>query len=230
MTSSLSYHDKFAWGLRVKPSFDDLAGTVKKPLRIPIPDRSAKWFALSNYRSFMVDQAKAYGDYEHLRIDYNQSGARLPASAAMTRPSINGDDVAWLKNAEFNQRVQQEEQHNLAVAALEAQRKQMADEIRVQQLSAFAPTLSGWHIEANHEDLEAAGVDHDAPVKAPKLKPVRLPAPVTHPVAAGQIGLLRPFPTFEQLNMGQKKTYASMGALPKTDSTYDQLRKNALGR
>ena len=41
---TLSYTDKFGWyGLRVNPTYDELLDTVRKPVRIPIPSREAKW-------------------------------------------------------------------------------------------------------------------------------------------------------------------------------------------
>ena len=48
--ASLSYQDKYAWyGLRENPSFDQMLRSTRKPVRIPIPSREAKWYALSPY-------------------------------------------------------------------------------------------------------------------------------------------------------------------------------------
>lgn len=231
--TTLSYHDKFAMGLRVNPSFEQMHQAAKRPLRIPVPDRSAKWFALSNYRSFMIDQARAYSDYEHLRLDYDQSGAELPASAAMTKDSSSGNDESWSKIAKFNERLVQEHAHNQAMTVIQAHDARVAEELRVQQLSAYAPTLGHWFIEENHEDLEDAGVDHDAPLERPaKIKPVKLPTHVSHPVAAGHLGSLKPFRSFENQNLGQPKKFhmADLTKMGTHESSYDQLRKNAVGR
>ena len=108
MTAHLSSTDKFYHGLRIQPSYDEMLQSSRKPLHIPIPDRSAKWFGLSNYRSLMLDAAKKFNNYEHLNLDYNESGAHLPLQAAKVGPSTH--DEAWDRIAAFNQRV--EEQHD----------------------------------------------------------------------------------------------------------------------
>ena len=66
-TAPLSFTDQTGYyGLRVSPSFDKILGTVRNPLRIPLPDRSAKWYALSPYRALILDAAQKYNDYEHM--------------------------------------------------------------------------------------------------------------------------------------------------------------------
>ena len=90
MAATLSYKDQFAWGLRVNPSFDQLAKSATKKFKFQKPDRSAKWWALSNYRAFMLDAASKYNDYEHARLDYNQSGARAPSAVAEVQPAAEG--------------------------------------------------------------------------------------------------------------------------------------------
>ena len=50
MIAPLSYTSTFGYyGLRVNPTFEQVIGTVRKPLRIPLPDRRAKWYANSPY-------------------------------------------------------------------------------------------------------------------------------------------------------------------------------------
>jgi hypothetical protein len=232
-TASLSYKDQYAWGLRVNPTFDQLLQSTKKPLRIPQPDRSAKWFALSNYRSFMLDAAKKYNDYEHLKLDYDSSGANLPQAAAMVHPAP--EDSAWDGVGHFTRRVEEQDAYELAFAAMEAEHRREAAETRAQHLeAAHAPSMGHWFIDSNHQDLEEAGVEHDAPLPRPQLQSGRLPAPVEMPAAAGQIGLLRPFPTFEFLNSGQPRSFreSRLGNILEggSSSSYDRMRNNALGR
>ena len=51
MTAQLSYTDtKGYYGLRVEPSYEQMLRSLKKEIRIPQPDRSAKWVALGPYR------------------------------------------------------------------------------------------------------------------------------------------------------------------------------------
>jgi hypothetical protein len=91
MTAPLSFtSQKGYYGLRVSPSFDQVVGTVKNPLRTPLPERSAKWYALSNYRSLILDASQKYNNYEHMAIDYRQSGAQAPEMAAHLQPSAAG--------------------------------------------------------------------------------------------------------------------------------------------
>ena len=86
MTAPLSYTSQFGYyGLRVNPSFDQVIGTIRKPLRIPLPERSAKWYALSPYRALILDSAQKYNDYEHMKLDYRSSGNQAPEQAAHLR-------------------------------------------------------------------------------------------------------------------------------------------------
>ena len=232
-TASLSYKDEFAWGLRVNPSFNELVKSTKKPLRIPVPDRSAKWFALSNYRSFMLDAAKKYNDYEHMKLDYDGSGAHLPQATAMTNPSADGDDPTWDRVRHHTQQAEEQDAYELAFSAMEAEHRQQAAQTRAEHLAAtHTPTIGHWFTDVYHQEMEDAGVEHDGPVPQPRFQRVSLPAPVHMPVAAGQIGLLRDFRTFEELNMGQPRTFRQghMSTGASSSTSYDQLRDNALGR
>ena len=235
MTASLSYRDEYAWGLRVNPTFEQLLKSTKKPLQIPQPDRSAKWFALSNYRSFMLDSAKKYNDYEHLKLDYNSSGAQAPQTAAMATPSADGQDPTWERVAQTTQQAAEHDAYETAFEAMNAEHRQQAAQMRAQNLAAaHAPSTGHWFIDSNHRDLEEAGLEHDPPAPRPQMQHVRLPAPVEMPTAAGQIGALQPFPTFGFLNNGQPRTFreARLGNILESHagSSYDRLRNNALGR
>jgi hypothetical protein len=56
MVAPLSYKNQLGYyGLRINPTFDQVLKTVRNPLRIPLPDRRAKWYALSPYRAFILD-------------------------------------------------------------------------------------------------------------------------------------------------------------------------------
>ena len=83
MVASLSFTDeKGYYGLRVNPTYDEILQTIRKPLHIPLPQRSAKWYALSPYQALLLDAEEKYNDYEHANLDYNNSGAELPRRAA----------------------------------------------------------------------------------------------------------------------------------------------------
>ena len=226
MTATLSQTDKFYHGLRILPSYDELLQGSKKPLHIPVPDRSSKWFGLSNYRSLMLDAAKKYNDYEHLALDYDGSGAHLPQRAAMVAPAEQDEEV-WGNIASYTQRLQDHNEYKVAAEMVRAEKRQKAAALRAQHLATYAPMAGHWTIDAHHKELEAAGVEHDAPVVRPKLTRTRLPEPLGLPVEAGHLGKLRPFPTFEELNYGQPSRWNAGHARTPSSSSYERLREQA---
>ena len=233
-TATLSYKDQFAWGLRINPSYDELLQSTQKKIKYHLPDRSAKWFANSVYRSFMVDAARKYHDYEHLQLDYDQSEARLPRAVAMVQPAAEGQDPEWER---MRQATQQAEDHDFieqGFATMEAERRREAAQMRRQQLAdqaAAAFTAQQWYIGENDEDMEQAGVEHDRPMHMPQLSSVGLPAPVHLPVAAGHVGALRPFPTFQELNYGPVRQFRNpIVRIRPQDTGYERMRDSALGQ
>ena len=225
----LSYTDRFHWGLREQPTYDQLLQSVKKPLRIPIPDRSAKWYGLSVYRSFLLAAASRYRDYEHMRLDYDQSGAELPATAAAVHPSDSGYDRAWSDIDHFHDALETQHEYERAFEMEEARRRAETAETRRQQLAAYAPSTGHWTVAANHRELEEAGVPHMAPV--PRAPMTRATWSTAHqiPAAAGQIGG-RPFPSYEQLNMGQpRRLRGAPASITFSHRGYERLRDDALG-
>ena len=51
--AQLSFTDiKAYYNLRVQPTYEEMLRSVKKEIRIPQPDRSAKFYALGPYRAF----------------------------------------------------------------------------------------------------------------------------------------------------------------------------------
>ena len=226
MTATLSQTDKFYNGLRILPSYEELLQNSKKPLRIPVPDRSSKWFGLSNYRSLMLDAARKYNDYEHLALDFNDSGAHLPQRAAMVAPAEEDEEV-WGNIASYTQRLQDHNEYQAASEMLKAERRRQAAALRADHLARYAPMAGHWTIEAHHDELEAAGVDHDAPAVRPKLTPTRLPEPLVQPVEAGHLGKMRPFPTFEELNYGQQQRWKPAHSTKPSSTTYERLLEQA---
>ena len=230
--ATLSYKDHFAWGLRINPDFEQLDHGIKtKPPRIPVPDRSAKWFALSNYRAFMLDQSMRYHDLEHLKLDYDQSGAELPQRAAMVQAS--GDDPEWEKPALFTHNLGQAEAIRVAKQAMQAEKERQAAALRTKKLEeAHGLTTGHWFIDAQHDELQEVGMEHDSPKEKGELEHVPLPAPVILPNAMGQLGALRPFPSQEQLNYRQKKKYSEMRPLnlgQTSETSYENMRNEATG-
>ena len=68
---TLSYGSQFGYyGLRLNPTLEQVIGSIRKPLRIPLPDRRAKWYALSPYRALILDAEREANDYETALLDY----------------------------------------------------------------------------------------------------------------------------------------------------------------
>ena len=227
--------DKFAWGFRVQPSYEELLESTRKRIRLHQPDRSAKWFALSPYRAFMLDQAKKYNDYEHLKLDYNESGASLPARAAAVQQSAAGDDDAFWRQQEQSDGMDAEEARQLAEEAYAKERMREAREARAQNMLSYTQGQGHWSIITHQDELDEAGVFYSPP-PSPRVsaRPASLPAPVSTPVAAGQLGGAN-LPSLEILNHQQPRslTFAQWnggGGSSGSSSSYELMRSDALGR
>ena len=226
MVAPLSFTSQFGYyGLRVNPTFDQVLGTVRKPLHIPVPDRKAKWYALSSYRSFILDAEQKYNNHEKAAIDYRQSGAELPEAAAQVRPSEAGDDPAFQRVHTQGQQMEQQDAYEVAQAAMHEDRKQQTELTRNEQLSrSYGPNHMNPVVEASHEQLVEAGVPHQMP--APRIPaPIRSwPAPPPQYVCDGQLQAPE-FPTFESLNMGQPTNFKTATLTPAQNMTYEQARR-----
>lgn len=233
MTAPLSYTSHFGYyGLRENPSFEQVVGTIRKPLRIPLPDRSAKWYALSPYRALILDAAQKYNDYEHSKLDYHSSGAHAPEQAAFQRPSAAGEDPAWQEHDRQNEAREEQDAYDLAFEAMNNEHRAQAREIRKQQLSSYGPNRMHPTIEAHHPDLEQARIPHAMPAPRAPMVQHPWPAPVRQMAAAGQPQAPE-FPTFEHLNMGQPGHLRPANLnlrLSEGPLSYDRARDNALGR
>ena len=227
MTAELSFADtKGYYGLTVQPSYEQMLRSLKKEIRIPQPDRSAKWYATGMY---LLEQSKRYNDAQRADLDYEDSGAQLPASVARAHEgSMAGSDDTWHRQEQFNSNLNAEEARRIAEAALEAERKAQANRMRREQLSAYGPSSGHWTVEAHHVDLEERGIPHSAPMPKLTMPAGQWQASPNEYMAAGQPQAAE-FPTFEQLNMGYDKRYKlGRPAALDTNRNYQQLRNNYL--
>ena len=168
MTAQLSYTDtKGYYGLRVEPSYEQMLRSLKKEIRIPQPDRSAKWYALGPYRAFLLEQSKRFNDNQKKDLAYDDTGAHLPAAADRVQNSMAGTDDVWNRQEQFNSNLNAEEARRIAEEALASERKAQANRMRRQQLSPYGPSAGHWTVEAHHKDLAGA---------SPTLRP-RSPSP-----------------------------------------------------
>ena len=165
MTTQLNYQDKFGYfGLRVDPSYEQMLRTVNKQIRIPVPDRAAKWYALGPYRAFLMEQAKRHNDSQRADLAYDDTGAHLPAAAARAQHgSMAGTDDTWDNVSKYTSDLNAEEARQLAEEAMASEKRAQANSMRRQQLSAYGPSKSHWTITAHHEDLTERNVPHQAP-------------------------------------------------------------------
>ena len=228
--ATLSYTDtKGYYGLRVHPTYEEMLHSLKKKVRIPQPDRSAKWYALGPYRAFLLEQAKRFNDAQRQDLEYDATDAQLPAAADRgQQSSMAGTDDVWNRQEVYNSNLNAEEARMAAEDAMASQRKEQANRTRAQQLAAYAPRKGHWTIEAHHEDLERRGIPHPAPAPKMAVPAGEWRAPPTEYVTAGHAQATE-FPTYEQLNMGYDKTFKLGRPAPlDINKNYQQLRENYL--
>ena len=230
MTAQLSYTDtKGYYGLRVEPTYEQMLRSLRKEIRIPQPDRSAKWYATGIYRSFLLEQSKRYNDHQRKDLEYDATDSHLPRAAENGhQESTAGKDDAWDRQELFNSNLNAEEARRVAEDALAAEQKAQANQMRRQQLSAYGPSAGHWTIEAHHQDLEDRSIPHPAPTKPMAMPAGQWRAPPTEYIAHGYL-MPTEFPTFEQLNMGYDKKYKLGRPVPvDINRNYQQLRENYL--
>ena len=231
MTAQLSYTDqKGYYGLLVEPTYEQMLKSLRKEIRIPQPDRSAKWYALGPYRAFLLEQAKRYNDNQRKDLEYDATDAHLPADAHRgAQESMQGTDDTWNRQEQFNSNLDSEEARRLAEDALASQQKQQANQMRRQQLSAaYMPNSGHWTVDAHHKDLEDRSIPHAAPMPKLAVPAGKWLASPNEYISAGQPQATE-FPTFEQLNQGQDARYKLGRPAPlDVNKNYQQLRENYL--
>jgi hypothetical protein len=229
MEAPLSYTSQYGYyGLRVNPTFDQAVGTIRKPFRIPLPDRMAKWYALSPYRALILDAEAKYQDYEAASIAYKQSGAHLPEAAARVRPSDAAYDDTFDELDRQGEAQAHQHAYETAFELMNEEHRRETADLRSQQLGAIygADTMNPV-IAANHDDLEEAGVSHFMP--AARLPPVN--RGYSHPpqqfAAAGRPQFPE-LPAFQTLNMGQPATLRQGNLSRAENMTYERVRDLAV--
>jgi hypothetical protein len=229
MTAQLSYQDqKGYYGLMVEPSYDQMLRSLKNKVRIPQPDRSAKWYALGPYRAFLLEQAKRFNDNQRKDLEYDDSGAQLPAAAERgAQESMAGTDDVWNRQEQFNSNLDAEEARRVAEAALDSERRSQANQMRRTQLSAYGPSSGHWTVDAHHQDLGYRGIPHPAPMPKMAMPAGRWQASPNEYISDGQPQAAE-FPTYEQLNLRQDKRYKLGRPAPGINKNYQQLRENYL--
>ena len=232
MVAPLSFKNEYGYyGLRVNPTFDQVLKTVRNPLRIPLPDRRAKWHALSPYRAFILDAEKNFNDYERAAIDYRNSGAHLPEAAARVRPSAAGEDPAWEQIHHHGEAMDQQSAYETAYDLQHQEEQHQTAAVRTEQLKAIHMQHHHMNpvVDASHDELEEAGVPHH--MAAVGIPPARRPYIVaTEQFAAVGQPQAPEFPTFEFLNMGQPQDVRVADLSYSQRLTYERARDLVVGR
>ena len=226
MDAPLSYTSQFGYyGLRVNPGFEQVVGTIRKPLRVPLPERRAKWYATGPYRALILDAEQRYQDYEAAAVDYKRSGAELPEAAARARPSDAGEDPAWNEIHEQGDRMEAQSAYESAFDLMNQEHQRETEATRREQLRrGYGPNRMHPVIEATHEELVEAGVPHYIAEPREPLPRRVWHTPPPQFAAAGQPQATE-FRTFEQLNMGQPANFRTATLSPAQNATYERMRE-----
>ncbi len=227
---ALSYTSKFGYyGLRVNPTFEQVVGTVRKPLKIPLPDRKAKWYANSPYRALILEAEEKYQNYERAAIDYRQTGTDAPESAARVRESDAAGDRTFDHIDDHHRRMEEHEAIETSHLLMQEHesRKTAANRREILRRS-HAPNRTDPTVEMEHEELEIAGVPHYMPM--PRTLPPK--AGFTRPLAqfmAGGQPQAPEFTPFQQLNMGQPDNVRAATLSTSQNMTYERMRDFVVG-
>ena len=228
--ASLNSTDTYGYyGLRVLPSFDKAVEDSRKPLRIPIPDRYATWYALSPYRALIVDAENRFNDFQHAQIDYRQSGAELPEQAAMVRESDSAHDPVFDRMRRQHEDLEEHYAHVAAQAAQNEMEARQAQQHRHDLLKRmYRPRHAHPMVEAAHRELAEAGVPHHyiADEASPTARERHQRRSAELPLAYGYT-VLPQLPTFQDLNAVDSHGHLPplQRALP--ERTYEAMRREA---
>ena len=227
--AEVSYKDTYGYyHLRVNPTLDQVMNMKRQDKRLPLPDRSAKWLALSWYRALLLDAGRKFEEVEGAAHQYRASGAELPESAARVQPSGLGQDPMFNRIDDHNDRMHQNEAYEMAALMKKQSRQQQTAETRREQLRlSYGPNKMNPVIEAHHDQLEEADVMHAMP--APRLPPPvkAWKTPPLQYVAAGQVQAPE-FPTYEMLNLGEVADIKSAKLRRNEAMTYERIREFAV--
>ena len=140
---TLSYGSQFGYyGLRLNPTLEQVIGSIRKPLRIPLPDRRAKWYALSPYRALILDAEREANDYETTAMGYRKSGAQLPEVAAAIRPSDAGEDQCFRRIDEHHRAIDLQSAYETACQTMDQERKGSTKQRRKEVLRWLRLTIA----------------------------------------------------------------------------------------
>ena len=228
--------DRFAYGLIVKPSFNQVVDDAKKPLRIPIPDRAAKTEAQSVYRAHLEELSQMQTAAQMQVHDYHMGSDALPVAAMRIGPSEAGAAPAFQRmndhaHAAYENAHAEAARHQYeadATQRLEGQRTGALHDIYAQ--GGVNPVISGEHGSAALQSFRIDSDDDGASSGNESPRDMRRPG-VRHgvatrmPQAAGRPAAPQ-FRTFREQNYGDRApSSAAASVQPGQDESYDTLRR-----
>ncbi len=228
--------DRFAYGLIVKPSFDQVVDAAKKPLRIPIPDRAAKADAQSVYRAHLEELSQMQTAAQMQVHDYHMGSDTLPVAAMRLGPSEAGAAPAFQRmndhaHAAYENAHAEAVRHQYeadATQRLEGQRTGALHDTYAQgggntviQGEQGSAAVQSFRIDS---DEEGASSGHESPRDMGRPG-VRHGVATRMPQAAGRPAAPQ-FRTFRELNHGDRApSSAAASVQPGQDESYENLRR-----
>jgi hypothetical protein len=199
---------------------------------VPLPQYKATWYAESPYRALILRAENANNDFQHAQIDYRQSGAELPEAAAMVGPSASGDDPVFGRMDRQHQDLEDYRAHAAAqAAAADAAAREERQHRRDLLSHMYKPQRAHPMIEAHHQELADAGVEHHIiPGEKIDLFGERhKPREAEIPLGIG-LALLPQLPTFQSLNDVHGHPDPAHLGRSMAERTYEHMRQEAFLR
>jgi hypothetical protein len=224
---------RHAYGLVVEPTFDEAWKDINKPLRIPLPSRSATVEAMSIHRAHLVEASQMATAAQMQVHDYQMGSDTLPVSAALrTNPSDAGGDPAF-EHMQAQAQQQSESAHGalvqqqyVAEASARMQGQRVGDLARIHAQGQGNTVIQG---ERGSAALERFRIDSDAEASGnespkPRSTGVHHGVAVRLPATGGRV----PQPqlrSFRELNHGQQAPTAGSASVREgEDESYETMR------
>ena len=220
-------------GFRVVPSFDEALGTVQKDYKIPCPDRRARWYANSVYRSYILDAAEKLQSQEEESLEYKKLGYEAPEAAAhIIQKAQAGKDPSFARMQAHSDRLDAHDSYERAFDIMNHEHSQEDTHSRHEFLSrSYGSNRGDPMVELHHEQLEESHIPHEMP--APRPQPARSSSWRMPPQAYTREGQPQApeFRTMEELNLGGSHRVGNRRLLsPEASADYERMREDAAMR
>ena len=233
VVAPLSGKIRLVYGLRVIPSFDEALGTYQKKYKIPIPDRRARWYANSVYRSYILDAAEKLQSQEEESLEYKKLGYEAPEAAArVVQKAQSMQDPAFARMQAHSDRMDAHDSYERAFDIMNHEHSQEDAHSRHEFLGrTYGSNRGDPMIELHHEQLDESQIHHYMP--APRPQPARSSSWRAPPLAYSREGQPQAaeFRTFEELNLGGSHRVGARHLLsPEASADYERMREDAAMR